>query len=139
MLSVPVGRELVPPIGYAVPPVGNRGPPPTVTVRVAVSVWVTVISWTGGQVAPLGEDVVYVGELADVDTGGNPESVLEGLPGKVEGRLVEPGPYPVGNIPVGYTPVGNTPVGYTPVGYTPVGYIPVGYTPVGDAPVGTGI
>ncbi len=106
MLPVPVGRAPVPPIGYAVPPVGNGAPPPTVTVRVAVSVWVTVISGTGGQLAPLGEDVVYVGELSGVDTGGNPESVLRGPPGKVEGRPVEPGPYPVGNTPVGNTPVG---------------------------------
>ncbi len=108
MLPVPVGRApmppiayAVPPVGYAVPPVGNGAPPPTVTVRVAVSVWVTVISGTGGQVATLGEDVVYVGELSAVDTGGNPESVLRGPPGKVEGRPVEPGPYPVGNTPVG--------------------------------------
>lgn len=117
----------MPPTGYAVPPVGNGAFPPTVTIRVAVSVWVTIIS-------EMGEDVVSVGELSDVDTGGDPESVLEGPPGKVEGRPVEPGPYPVGNTPVGNTPVGNTPVGYTPVGNTPVGY-----TPLGDMPVGMGM
>jgi len=153
---VPVGRE-------PVPPVGNGAPPPTVTVVVAYSVCVTVIFGTGGQVAPPGADFVSVGELSDVNAGGNPDPVPEGPPGedfisvgelsnvdaggdpypvpegppgKVEGRSVGPGPSPVPVTPVGIPPVGFFPVGNIPVGRTPVGRTPVGRTPVGRTPIG---